>query len=475
MAPTMETPEISPSSPQTLTVSVFKRHKETCHNFGKKDAGERRDCKCRMYIYTLIGGKRSTFSAKTRTWKTAEDEAQKIRDRFDPKHRELHALRAEKKEKELARVTIKYALSQWAAMRSVEVKRKHSKNKFVTTERKINDWARYVDRTPAPDPDTEKPKRLRKKAELVYVDQITRADLDVWRLCWDPEAHRKDDRLGPTTAGRLLEYIKSFTDYCHQLGWIKTDPAINMKPIKPGDEQTLPLDQARYDELIASTYLYDASMKRASDRRGPEMRAIIELQRWTGLRISDAVTAAKARLVGNRFDLNMVKNGKPLVVIIPDHVVKMLNDLPLRATVDPRYFFWSGSSQIKSETGRWQRKLARLNRFLHLVDYDPVSPKPITFHSHMLRDTFAVQSLLAGELLEDVSKMLGHESVAITEKYYMPWVPILQARLEKRMVANLKKQNMKVSLSAGHGQVAPPKKPAASKKTGMRIVTRRPA
>jgi integrase len=413
------------------------------------------------YLYTLIDGKRKTFSAKTRSWEKAEAQAKKIEEGFDPKHLELHALRAEKKEKELAQVTIKYALSQWVAMRSAEVAKKHSKKKFETAARKIQDWAKHVDLTPEPIV-LEQPRRLRKKSVLVYVNQITRPDLDVWRLCWDLDALRTDDRLGPTTAGRLLEYVKSFMEYCHQMGWVKTNPAAKMKAIKPGDEQTLPLDKERYDAVIAATYQYDASMKRAEDRRGPEMRAIIELQRWTGLRISDAVTAAKARLVGNRFDLDMVKSGKPLTVIVPDHVVQMLNDLHQRNTVGPRYFFWSGSCQIKSETGRWQRKLARLNKFLSLVDYDKVAPKPITFHSHMLRDTFAVESLRAGVLLEDVSDMLGHESVAITEKYYIAWVPALQSRLEKRMIASLKRQKMKVTLL--------PKEPDASK--GMRIVTR---
>jgi site-specific recombinase XerD len=446
-------------SPQTLTVSVFTRHNPDCPKFGAKDAGEWRRCKCRKYVYTLINGERRTQSAKTRSWETAEEVAQEIQDRFDPKNRELHALRAEKVEKEQTRVTIRHALTQWVALRSAEVKQKHSKKKFETVARKILDWSSHVDRTAESVSDDAEghPKRLKKKTAIVYVDQITRADLDMWRLCWDPQAHRKDDRLGSTTAGRLLENIKSFTDHCLQLGWIKTDPAAKMKPIKPSDEQTLPLDQDRYAQVIAATYAYDKSMKRDDDRRGAEMRAIIELQRWTGLRISDAVTAAKARLVGNRFD-NMVKGGKALTVIIPDHVVKMLNDLPARGTVDPRYFFWSGTSQIKSETGRWQRKLARLNKFLSLVDYDPVAPKPIMFHSHMLRDTFAVESLRGGELLLDVSKMLGHGSIAITQKYYLAWVPILQSRLEKRMVANLKRQKMKVSLSVPHATAGEPER-----------------
>jgi len=52
------------------------------------------------------------------------------------------------------------------------------------------------------------------------------------------------------------------------------------------------------------------------------------------------------------------------------------------------------------------------------------------FHSHQLRDTFAVAQLLNGTSMQDLSKMLSHKSIKITEKYYSPWVPERQAALE---------------------------------------------
>ncbi len=54
------------------------------------------------------------------------------------------------------------------------------------------------------------------------------------------------------------------------------------------------------------------------------------------------------------------------------------------------------------------------------------------FHSHQLRDTFAVHHLLAGTLMQDLSLMLGHQSVRITESYYAPWVPERQEQLEEK-------------------------------------------
>ena len=54
----------------------------------------------------------------------------------------------------------------------------------------------------------------------------------------------------------------------------------------------------------------------------------------------------------------------------------------------------------------------------------------------MMRDTFAVEYLLAGMPLEEVSRLLGHSSVTITQKHYAPgywkgsnvWLPVSAKR-----------------------------------------------
>lgn len=247
---------------------------------------------------------------------------------------------------------------------------------------------------------------------------------------------------GKTTAGRHLEKVKAFFKYCQRMGWIKASPAYGIKAIKPEETETLPLLGGRYEQVLAATHKYDAGM-RPDDRYGQELRALIELMRWSGLRISDALMVAKARIIGNRFALRTVKNGTKLTVILPDHVVTALHALPARTTVDPRYLFWSGKSEIKSLTGQWQRKLGRLNKYLSMLDYEGRS---LQFHSHQLRDTFAVEHLLAGTSMQDLSRMLSHKSVRVTEKYYAPWVPERQVQLEEKMTEALKKMGVAVSL-----------------------------
>jgi integrase len=51
----------------------------------------------------------------------------------------------------------------------------------------------------------------------------------------------------------------------------------------------------------------------------------------------------------------------------------------------------------------------------------------------MFRDTFAVEMLLAGVPLEQVSMLLGHKSVKITEKHYAPWVKARQEQMEQNV------------------------------------------
>ena len=51
----------------------------------------------------------------------------------------------------------------------------------------------------------------------------------------------------------------------------------------------------------------------------------------------------------------------------------------------------------------------------------------------MLRDTFAVEMLIAGVPLEQVLILLGHKGVKITEKHYAPWVKARQELLAAKV------------------------------------------
>lgn len=51
-------------------------------------------------------------------------------------------------------------------------------------------------------------------------------------------------------------------------------------------------------------------------------------------------------------------------------------------------------------------------------------------HAHRWRDSFAIELLLAGAPLEQVSVLLGHQSIKVTETHYSPWIRARQEQLE---------------------------------------------
>jgi integrase/recombinase XerD len=130
--------------------------------------------------------------------------------------------------------------------------------------------------------------------------------------------------------------------------------------------------------------------------------------------------------------LYRAKTGSPVYVPLPPDVAEALRNIPPGPSPNPRYFFWSGNGSPKSVVGNWQRSFRRLFKIADLRSDDGSLKRA---HPHMLRDTFAVEMLLAGVPLEQVSILLGHKSVKITEKHYAPWVKARQEQL----AANVRK------------------------------------
>ncbi len=125
---------------------------------------------------------------------------------------------------------------------------------------------------------------------------------------------------------------------------------------------------------------------------------------------------------GNLF-LYRAKTGVPVYVPLPPEVHTLLRSLP---SANPHYFFWSGKGDRETIKRGWVRSLALLFKNAALKNPDGTLKR---CHSHMLRDTFAVELLLAGVPIDQVSLLLGHSSVKVTEKHYAPFVKARQTQL----------------------------------------------
>jgi len=147
------------------------------------------------------------------------------------------------------------------------------------------------------------------------------------------------------------------------------------------------------------------------------LRGLVLLLRYTGLRISDAVSCSTERLRDGKIWLYTHKTGQHVYCPLPEFVVKELESIP---KVSERHWFWSSNGSIETARKKWSESLAKLFE----------DAKVNEGHAHRFRDTFAVELLLSGTPIENVSAFLGHASIRVTERHYAPWVRSRQERAE---------------------------------------------
>ena len=420
---------VTPSeSIASFTIAVFTRHSAECSKAGNP---QWKRCDCRKSLYIREGGKTTYVSAQTRSWEQAEKLAQAERDKRDPVKIELQKIaerEAAKAAKEAVQLKpLEAALEQW--LTDMKGPGETSVNAYRSTARKIQRWADRVG--------------------VVSVSDVTPAILDEWRGAWARDAGDRNNRLSVTTQAALLTRIKAFFRWATAMEYTVRNPTLMLKAITPNESQTWPLTPTQFDELLAATYRFDVEARYKSAKVGQHLRAIFLVQRWTGLRVGDVLILPKAALQGNRLAavIRKKRNRKPTAAhiecVLPDHVVEALNSLPLRPEEHPDYYFWSTTCTENMNTNKWLRKVDRLNDYLAFKDEEG---NPLPFHTRMLRDTFAVEMLLAGVPLEKVSKLLTHESVTMTERYYAKWTASRRQQLEDDVVAAMRRMGVAVTI-----------------------------
>lgn len=219
------------------------------------------------------------------------------------------------------------------------------------------------------------------------------------------------------SARKRLEYVRAFFRFCHQSGWMKANPAAVIKPPKPDHAPTMPFEHAQIETMLAIADAFNARGRFGPGNR-KRIRAMILLLRYSGLRISDAAVLERSRVSGDKLFLYTQKTGTPVWVPLPPKTVEALKNSP---SDNAKYFFWNGRCQPKSAVKIWERTFERVFEKAHI-------PQGTI---HRFRDTFAVELLLKGVPIEQLSVLLGHSSLKVTEKHYAPWVKARQDQLEQ--------------------------------------------
>jgi integrase len=186
----------------------------------------------------------------------------------------------------------------------------------------------------------------------------------------------KTAKAKPATINRYLSVLRRIGNLAEEWGWIERAPKITL----------LPEHNERH------VYLTPAEVQRIAAKCSPEVADIVRLAALTGLRRSELLGLTKGNLRGQAIVLDArTKTGRPRVVPLP----------PQAARIAAKRLPWSaGYSTLRAEFER-ARKAAKLPH--------------VRFHD--LRHTYASWLVQDGQSMKVVKDLLGHTTMAMTDRY----------------------------------------------------------
>jgi integrase/recombinase XerD len=304
-------------------------------------------------------------------------------------------------------------LTSWeAANRKVHDLEVHGEQSNVSVKEGAERWIADSEARHLKPPSIRKYKEIKRELVAVFGSASLRSvsvdDLRKLREGW---------KLSGTTTRKRLELVRGFFSFCVASGWVQTNPAKTIRPPAHKPVPTLPYSDDEWKKIVWALDAYKEIHRQSPMPIIQKLRALVFLMRYSGLRISDAVQLTRDRVdgEGNLF-LYQAKTNQPVSLPVPRIVLDSL------AICDEggRYYFWSGAGKLKTALTDWQERLKKVFTIAGIENG----------HGHRLRDTFAVSLLAKGVSLETVSTLLGHTSIATTEKHYAPWVKSRQDALE---------------------------------------------
>jgi integrase/recombinase XerD len=376
----------------TPIITIMVRHSKKCRYAGDEFC---KRCNCRKSLRWSQGGKQFRQQAGTRSWA----EAEKAKDRLE----------AQLSGRPLPKDESGFPLGE-----AIRLFRADKENQGVTATVK-GKYKRELDRL----------RTFCERHSVFTVQAVTREILIAYAATWP-------DMYGSTmTRYQVQARLKHFLRFCTDSGWL--DRAPKLTRIRVDQPETLPLTEKEYAALLKAIPVTFGQRPYPKDKPS-KVRALIQLMRWTGLAIRDAVTL-------ERGEIQLDKSTKLHCVVTSRQKTGTHVSIPLKPDVaqelltvlngNPKYVFWTGNGLESSTVTHWQDDMRTLFKAAKIESDGHM-------RSHRLRDTFAVDMLSKGVPMEEVSKMLGHESIKTTEKSYARWAKTRQDRLNKLVIGTWK-------------------------------------
>jgi integrase len=374
-------------------LNLYRRHKKGCKFWtGKSTNGNRKEnkCRCPVWVDGYLAGKRVNESLKIRDWTRASEITRDWE------------IAGCKSPKPTAGMTVCDARDAFMA----DLEARHLSNSTLKKYKVL-----LVNIRKPKDREKYSPSLTEFCAEtgIQFTTQLLLPEITRFRGQWKDKA---------ISGGKKLERLRGFGRFLMDRGLWKENLAIKLKPPKVTGPPTMPFELGDMTALLSGCNQFKDRRGRTGQENAHRLRAFVLFGRYSGLRLGDAASCPTDDLVGNRLLIYMQKTRVRVFIPLPSFVVDALNACPRKSE---KYWFWTGVGSKETLAGNWRRTFRRLCEIADVPDG----------HPHRLRDTFAVELLLAGVPIERVSVLLGHKSIRVTERHYAPWVKARQKQAEE--------------------------------------------
>ncbi|MDQ7011471.1 MAG: tyrosine recombinase XerC [Mariprofundaceae bacterium] len=229
----------------------------------------------------------------------------------------------------------------------------------------------------------------------IALPQISRAQVQDWLVA----AHARG--LAPATLARRLSALSGFLDMAVEAGWCPVNVAAGIRPPKQPKRLPRNLPPEQTGQLLQATDM----------RNEARDLALLGVMYGCGLRVSESVGLNLNDVDLHACELRVFGKGrKERIVPIPEGVVRLLRRYFDERPAQP------GDEQAVFLNRRGGRLTARsVQRMLKKRALETGADTSVT--PHRLRHSFATHLLAGGVDLRAIQELLGHASLATTERY----------------------------------------------------------
>ena len=343
------------------SLALYRLHARTCPHRSKGRRWTR--CNCAVWAQGSLGGKWIKRSLNTRDWTVAAG-----------------------------------TIHEWEAARAIGGKRSTIPTIQEALEKYFDDAeARHLAKS-----------TIRKRRELLEGKLLPYCESKGYQQLIDLNVDalrgfRKTWKFAATSAVKRLEYLRGFLRFCEESEWIERNPAKAIKPPKVSHKPTMPFEEPEIERTLKA-----AEQLSEWGSFGPKLKAMVLLLRHSGLRIQDAACLERARLKDDKLFLYTQKTGTPVSCPLPPQVVELLESQQNEAP--------SISSGMARANAR------RPSRAGIACSRSYLQPPTLRLLAATLIDSETPSRSPSAQRrrVVDVSILLGHSSVRVTERHYSP-------------------------------------------------------